>query len=125
MIVTVTNQKSERQVQLLFSIYNAVQLHKYKKNMKYIVDLCLDNQETAAKMANVTHEFTRRCVLAIKLGNIVRIFMVIILLCTTIPSVADMFAEIMFYIFWTDNFLDYCIGKERLRTIEFYRNQIE
>ncbi len=108
----------------MLSIYNAIQLQKYKKSMKQLEDISQDNQETVVKMTNVTKEFMERYFWANKAEIITKILILIIALCIDNSSAADMFATIMLYILFADCLFNYCVSIKRVNIVGYYRNLI-
>lgn len=108
----------------MFSIYNAIQLYKYKRTMKKIIEVYPDNQELIVNMTNVTTEFIEHCHLINRLGSIPKIFMLIIALCIRNSNAADTFAIIMLGVLTADCLLDYYVSKNRLNAVTFYNNLI-
>ncbi len=108
----------------MLSIYNAIQLQKYKKSMKQLEDISQDNQEAVVKMTNVTKEFMKCYVWANKADIIIKILILIIALCINNSSTADMFAAIMLYILFANCLFDYYISIKRVNIVGYYRNLI-
>lgn len=111
-------------MKLMFSIYNAIQLYKYKRTMKKITDVYPDNQELIINMINLTTEFMNRCRLITKLGCIPKIFMLIIASCIRNSNTANIFAVIMLCVLIADCLLDYYVITNRLNVVEYYHHLI-
>lgn len=108
----------------MFSIYNAIQLYKYKRTMKKIIDVYPDNQELIINMTNVTTEFMKHCRLINKLGSVPKIFMLIIALCIRNLNAADTFTIIMLGVLIADCLLDYYVITNRLNVVAYYHHLI-
>ena len=115
----------------MISIYNAVQLHIYKKHMKEILNNCRNNPntDTIAKMTDMTDDCDKRYITGRKAGFITEIIILIAALLTKLlsntPDSINLFAEIMMYWLLADSIFGMLISAKYSAALVVYRHMIK
>lgn len=120
--ISVGNMKGKN----MFSLYNIITFYKYKKAMLHIVNVCSDEQDTIDRLTIGTNEFMEQCIWANKADGFIKVFILMTALIIRIsdPSAANTFAEIMMFALWADSIMNYCVAKQRLKVVSYYRDKI-